>query len=194
MFKFLNPSVAPAYTVRMLLTDIQVPEGTESPKLKPFSHFTLSCTVEDEAAQVTAAFEKLANSLGGAISFKAGEVINLGSVEMPLWGVKLDLGAREEELRNVFSELFDPMMCPERNGTLYLWKPTEGQAAKCPHITIGPKDDAKELAIKLVAQGCEFIFDQVDYKKVGPQDPHISKTLTLQAPTASTSTQGYSTI
>lgn len=181
MFKFTATPAAqqgPAYTVRMLLGEITSQKEKDAiPKLKPYSHFTLACTLEDESEKVNEGMQHLSSSLGEPISFKAKEVINLGTEEQPLWGIKLDLGSKEEELRHMLSDLFDPMMCPERNGNLYLWKAAHGKAAKCPHITVGSRSEDLEIAQKLIAEECGFIFDQVDYKKVGPHDPHISVTL-----------------
>ena len=185
MFRFTTAPKGPEFTARMLLTDITSPEQAETLRLKPFTHFTLACTLENEDPIVSESFEQLADFLGGPASFKAEEVVNFGSDDLPLWVVKLHLGAQEEQLRSVLGKLFDPIMCPERNGTLYLWNPAPGQDAKCPHITIGSKKEDKELASKLVAQRCEFIFDQVDYKKGGPNDPHLSRTLSAHAPIAS---------
>ncbi len=177
MLKFHASAPAPAYTVRMLLSNITSAQCTDIPKLKPFSHFTLACTRDDQAAQVTASFDRLVDRLKNPIVFKANQVINLGSAEQPLWAVKLTLGNEQEQLREFLSELFDSIMTHERNGTLYLWQPTSGAELKCPHVTIGAKEEDRIIATKLVAENCELMFDQVDYKKVGPTDPHVSRSL-----------------
>jgi len=173
-------TAGPAYTARMLLSEV-VPsiKDTEAPKLKPFSHFTLACTAEDESARISEAFEALAKHLGKPVSFTAEEVVNLGGEAQALWGVKLNLDSHPE-LRDLLGSFFDSMMCPERNGTLYTWKPALGQTTKCPHITIGAKIEDKTIADRLVAEGCVFVFDQVDYKKVGPHDPHLSMSLNAE--------------
>lgn len=56
----------------------------------------------------------------GPASFKAEEVVNLSSAESPLWAVKLRVG---DKLRTELAKLFDPLMCAERNGNLYVWNP-----------------------------------------------------------------------
>lgn len=178
MFNLKQNLKAPAYTARMLLTNLISRRGIEAPKLKPFSHFTLACTLEDEAPKIAKSFDLLANFLKGPTSFKAEEVVNLGSGVSPLWAVKLSV---EAGLSNKLSKLFDNMMCPERNGILYLWSPERpGQQLKCPHITIGPQKEDEETAHRLVAEEFEFIFDQMDYKKVGPHDPLLSQSLQLE--------------
>lgn len=48
---------------------------------------------------------------------------------------------------------------------------------RCAHITIGPKPEDLEVAKKLLQSKCEFVFTQMDYKKVGPNDPHVTKPL-----------------
>lgn len=175
----------PAYTVRMLLDHIKSSTEADIPKLKPFSHFTLACTVEDEALQVAESFKQLATYfesavLEGGVSFKAETVVNLSTDAAPLWGVKLALGSTEEALRDKLGQLFDSMMSNERNGVRYLWKSADEATKRCPHITIGLGVVNEEIARKLVALQCEFIFNQVDYKKVGPHDPHVSKTLDFE--------------
>ncbi len=170
---------SPEYTIRLLLSNVQS-ESKETPKLKQFSHFTLGCTYADETSKVKMALEKLADFFKNTISFKAESVVNLGSEAQPLWGISLSLGSKEKSLRAIFSDQFDSIMCPERNGILYLWQPTENSQTKCPHITIGPRKEDLEIAKKLLELNCEFVFNQVDYKKVGPHDPHVTKTLEPQ--------------
>lgn len=167
---------APEYTVRMLLAKTTA-EHKEVPQLKEFSHFTLGCTYADETAKVTLALEKLSELFKDTVTFDAEAAVNLGSENQPLWAVSLNLGKDEEVIRAFFSAQFDPIMCPERNGILYQWQYKEGASKKCPHITLGPRKEDEATAKKLVELKCKFIFDRIDYKRVGPHDPHISKVL-----------------
>jgi hypothetical protein len=155
----------------MLLGTVVSATG-DAPKLKPFSHFTLGCTSEDEASKITGAFGELTKFLRGPVTLQAKRVVNLGSETQPLWGVELDV---DPSLRTMFSTLFDPTMCPERNGTLYSWAGAEPSAKKCPHVTLGPNDDDLRTARRLL--DCTFTFSALDYKKVGPHDPQVSISL-----------------
>lgn len=166
----------PEYTIRMLLSNVKA-ESKEIPKLKSFTHFTLGCTYADEHLKVTTAFEKLADIFKDSVTFKAEKVVNLGSEAQPLWGVGLSLGSNEKTIRNYFSDLFDSIMCPERNGILYLWQSKDESQIRYPHLTIGPRREDLEIAKNLLELNCEFIFNQIDYKKVGPHDPHITTNL-----------------
>ena len=169
----------PEYTIRMLLGNVHS-ESKEVPTLKPFSHFTLGCTHADESAKITDAFDKLTTYFKGSVIFKPEAVINLGSEAQPLWALRLNLGSKEAELRATLSELFDSVMSAERNGVVYLWQSTEASQKKCPHLTIGPRKEDYETAEKLLQANCEFQFNQLDYKKLGPKDPHISRKLELE--------------
>lgn len=166
----------------MLLSEVKS-ETKETPKLKLFSHFTLGCTYVDEAPVVKEALEKLSSFLKSPATFRAESIINLGTKTQPLWGVTLSLGSTEESLRATLSNLFDSIMCPERNGVLYLWKPNESSQKRCPHITIGPKQEDQETAKKLLELNCLFTFNRLDYKKVGPHDPHVIKNLVSETNT-----------
>jgi len=180
MFKSTSTAQGPAYTVRLLLGTVSSSSGATT-KLKPFTHFTLACTSDDQTKKISESIETLAKDLGQPLSLKGEAVVNLGTESSPLWAIKLDLGAQEKKLRATLGKLFDSSMCPERNGTTYLWEATTGQSeTKCPHITLGPKQEDYELAKKMIEGSCVFTFDQVDYKKVGPHDPHFSKSLPVR--------------
>ena len=173
LFKQRNPE----YTVRMLLDKTIAEHKEQIPRLKPFSHFTLGCTYADETLKVTQALETLFVFFKGSVFFNVEAVVNLGSEMQPLWGVSLNLGKNEKALRAMFAAQFDSIMCPAPDGVLYLWQPTEGAPKRCSHITIGPRTEDLAVAKKLVELNCIFTFNQIDYKKIGPHDPHISKTL-----------------
>ncbi|MFI4919102.1 MAG: hypothetical protein ACHP65_06065 [Legionellales bacterium] len=181
MFKFTAPKQqGPAYTLRMLLGTINSPIDAESPKLKPFAHFTLACTSADETEKVSKAVANVIEYLGKPLSLKGEAVLNFGTKERPLWVIKLNLGEQEKALREVLGKSFDSIMCPEQSGVCYQWTPNADNSEKCPHITVGTKDEDELLATKLVNDSCEFVFDQIDYKKVGPHDPHVSYALRPQ--------------
>lgn len=177
---FSNTEVQkPNYTIRMLLSDIQSEKGGDKPKLKPFSHFTLACTYQNEES-INEKFALLFNYLQGPLTLSAEEVVNLASEEKPLWAVKLNLGENAEAFRMELSQLFDNIMCHELNGTRYLWNPTGDQQMKCPHITIGPNVEDYNKAKKLVDDEYLFTFDRMDYKQLGPHDPHVTMDLSTQ--------------
>lgn len=163
---------APQYTIRFLLQNAQN-ANKQNVQLKPFSHFTLGCTMKDEGS-IPSAFQKIVEYFKGPVTFKAEEVRNLGSENQPLWAVKLALGDKGKDIQNFLSDLFDSIMCPDR-GVTYLWKSENDKTQRCAHITIGPRKEDQEFANTLVE--CDFTFHQVDYKKVGPHDPHISLSL-----------------
>lgn len=179
----------PEYTVRMLLSEtvsgvsaVEVKEDKENskvPVLKKFSHFTLGCTSKDETVKVSEALEKLAEFFKKPVTFTAEEAVdlNLNTKEEPLWAVRLNLGEKEEDVRAIFAEQFDSIMCAEQNGTLYQWSSKEDKTKKCPHITIGKTKADEEIANQLVNMKCKFTFNQIDYKRVGPHDPTIFKKL-----------------
>lgn len=167
----------PNYTARMLLSRIDSESSEGTLQLKPFSHFTLACTHEDEPGVVDI-FESLASYLGGPLTLKAEEVVNLGSESKPLWAVRLNLGENAVSFRTELSRLFDDMMCHEMNGVRYLWGAESDQESKCPHITIGPNTSDRDKAQILVDNGYSFTFERMDYKQVGPHDPHVIKELT----------------
>lgn len=171
--EFFKPK-GPGYTARMLLAKT-IAEHKDIPELKPFSHFTLGCTSADETSKVTLALDELSGFFKDSVAFNAEAVMNLGSEEQPLWGVRLGLGKNEEAIRAIFSSQFDPIMCPERNGILYLWEPKEGASKKCPHITIGPSKEDEAVVKMLVEMKCEFLFNRIEYKRVDANDPLISK-------------------
>lgn len=166
----------PNYTSRMFLTGV-IPSSTESSRtidqLNKFSHFTLACTDVDNAYEIGLAFEKITTALQNPVLLKAIESINLGSSDKPLWAIRIGLGKNEAEFRKFMGELFDGIMCPERNGILYTWRQQEGSSLKTPHVTLGSTDRDKLLSEQLV--GCGLVFGRMDYKKVGPNDPHVSK-------------------
>lgn len=166
----------PNYTIRMLLGKV-ASEDKEIPKLKDFSHFTLGCTNENLITEMTEALEELAAYFKGPVTFKPEAVINLRSeTELPLWGIRLNLGPKETEIRAIFSKLFDRNMSPERDGNLYLWHENEKSQKKCPHLTIGSSEKDLEIANKLLK--CKLTFDQIDYKPVGP---HTLKSIKLES-------------
>jgi hypothetical protein len=169
----LFKSEGPEYTIRMLLGNTHS-ESKDIPELKPFSHFTLGCTSKDEAPQITIALDELAKYFEDSAEFQPETVINLGTQDKPLWALTLNLGSEEKNLRDLFSRLFDPMMSMERNGVRYLWNPTEKSQKKCPHLTIGPRKEDFQIAEKLLNSNCRFSFSRIDYKRVGPNDPHVS--------------------
>jgi len=171
---FGSSYVGPQYTIRLLLKNVET-TGNENINLKPFSHFTLGCTLNDETEKVSASFEILSKFLKGPVSFKAEGIVNLGSESRPLWGIKFNIGSEKEGFRNEFGKLFDPLMCKERNGILYLWNQGNNQEQRCAHMTLGQTQEDKEKAEKLL--NCKFTFDQMDYKKIGPHDPHLSMSL-----------------
>lgn len=175
LFKLKTPN----YTIRMLLDHIKS-ESNEIPTLKQFTHFTLGCTYEDEILKVATAFDKFSDFFKESVTFQAETFVNLGSETQPLWGVSLNLGCNEGNIRAFFSEYFDPIMCKERNGILYLWRPREGSQKRCPHITIGSTNNDLEIAQKLLQIKSEFVFKQVDYKKIGRYDAHVIRRLDCQ--------------
>lgn len=171
----------PEYTIRLLLDHIQS-ESKDVPKLKDFSHFTLGCTQNDEAGKVQTAFEQLAEIFKTPLTFKAESVVNLGSDAQPLWGVSLSLKPNSElndkRLQELLSNQFDSIMCPDRDRNTYVWKTTSANSSqRCAHITIGSEQGDLDTARKLLQLNCEFIFAQMDYKKVGRFNPHITKKL-----------------
>ena len=165
----------PKYTIRLLLDKVESPSLVRPHKLKAYSHFTLGCHSKDYTPQINESFNLLADIWKKPISFDASEVVNLGSEDDPLWAIKLDFGFEEKELRELLGSLFDDLMCHERNGILYKWNPKINENKKVPHVTIGRNHEDQQFANSLV--GCKFIFNQMDYKQVGPHDPHISKAL-----------------
>lgn len=173
----------PNYTVRILLSHIYSDKTEENPVLKPFSHFTLACTHNNES-NISEIFDSLAAYLQGPLSLGASEVVNLGTELKPLWAVRLNLGTNAEDFRMKLSCLFDNVMCHEMNGVRYLWNPMEDQQMKCPHITIGPNAEDQNKAQKLVDDAYTFTFDRIDYKQVGPHDPHVTMDLSVQNETA----------
>ena len=172
--------IKPNYTIRMLLSSLSSNQGSDAPKLKSFSHFTLACTHDNEAS-VADSFDSLADYLKGPLTLTANEVVNLASEEKPLWAVRLNLGENEAGFRAELSRLFDNIMCHEMNGVRYLWNPTGDQETKCPHITIGASAEDRQKASDLVDGHYGFIFDRMDYKQLGPHDPYLIKELTVQA-------------
>ncbi|MDX1900774.1 MAG: hypothetical protein SFW66_02060 [Gammaproteobacteria bacterium] len=177
---FSDNTNGPQYTVRMLLTSVCPEEKQEQEiSLKKFSHFTLGCTVEDESKEISKAIDSIAGKLNEEITFKVSGIINLNTDDRPLWGVKLDLGDHENELRKIFRVL-DEAMCHERNGNLYVWDVDSFPLSclpRCPHVTIGPSDADKEKALQLVNLNCQLTFGAIDYKKTGRHDPHLSVNL-----------------
>jgi hypothetical protein len=169
----------PNYTVRLLLSHIYSETG-EDIRLKPYSHFTLACTLRDEPS-IDHLFGLLADYLDGPLTLAAEEVVNLGTYEKPLWAVRLNLGENEAAFRDELSQLFDDIICHEMNGVRYLWNPTGNQEIKCPHVTIGSSVEDGQKAQKLVDGHYEFTFDRIDYKQVGNHDPYPTKELTEKA-------------
>lgn len=169
----------PNFTVRMLLTSFEPSAGIS---LKPFSHFTLGCTEEDQVSRIEEGSEILAKEFNGGISFKADDVINLASESKPLWAIKLNLGPKEAELRKLLGSQIDPIMCSESDGNLYLWDPDHVEGGKsflkCPHITLGSKEEDRNKGLEIL--GSNFNFATIDYKKIGPHDPHFSKELIVK--------------
>jgi len=160
----------------MLLSKVEAKNNTlQELKLKPFSHFTLGCTLHDETTRVEKALEELADLVQEEVSFEATEVINLGTEQRPTWAVKLNVDPKPHDYRQIFAKLFDPLMCNERNGVHYLWDPDEHASLKCPHVTLGPDKADHETAQLLI--GCKLHFNSLDYKRVGSHDPHITKSL-----------------
>jgi hypothetical protein len=169
----------PNFTIRMLLNHIHSAKAGDKPSLKAFTHFTLACTHNNEAS-IGDKLMDLATYLKEPLSLNAEKVINLGSEISPLWGVRLNLGANETAFRNKLSVLFDDLMCHEMNGVRYLWNPTSATEMKCPHITIGSKPEDRNTAQKLVDDAYTFTFERMDYKKIGPNDPHVTIDLAVQ--------------
>jgi hypothetical protein len=171
----------PEYTIRLLLDHVQA-ESKDVPKLKDFSHLTLGCTQNDEAEKVQTSFDQLAEIFKAPLTFKSESVVNLGNDAEPLWGVSLSLKPNSElndkRLQELLSNQFDSIMCPERDRNTYVWKTTSANSSqRCAHITIGSEQGDLETARKLLQLNCEFIFAQMDYKKVGRFIPHITKKL-----------------
>ncbi|MFI4919101.1 MAG: hypothetical protein ACHP65_06060 [Legionellales bacterium] len=187
MFKFTTPQQGPAYTLRMLLGAINSPINAENPKLKPFAHFTLACTSKDETEHVSKVITSVIEYLGKPLSLKGEAVVNFGNEECPLWVIKLNLGEQEPVLREILGKNFDSIMCPAQNGVIYQWEPSAGNSKKCPHIRIGPTAADKKLALKLLDDSCEFVFDQIDYKPLGPHDALKSYALYPQQAAANAS-------
>lgn len=181
--------IKPNYTIRMLLSALSSDKEGDVPKLKPFSHFTLACTHDNEAS-VADLFADLANYLQGPLKLTADEVVNLGTTQKPLWAVRLNLGENEDVFRAELSRLFDDIMSHEMNGVRYLWNPASDQETKCPHITIGFSAEDQQKANDLVDGHYEFTFERMDYKQVGPHNPHLIQELTTQA--EETNTKGMS--
>lgn len=169
----------PNFMARLLVNRIDSENAEGTIELKPFSHFTLVCTHADEPSIVDI-FERLALYLRGPLTLKADEVVNLGSDSKPLWAVRLGLGENPASFRTELSRLFDDIMCHEMNSVRYLWGAVGDQESKCPHITIGPNISDRDKAQTLVNNGYSFTFERMDYKQVGPHDPHVIKELTTE--------------
>ena len=170
--------VKPEYTIRMLLEKVEAPSASSAeitPQLKPFSHFTLGCNADDKTYQVIEAFNNLLTECALKnifFTFDAIQVKNLTNDDKnPLWAIELKIS---NALRHIFASNFDAMMCPEMDGNLYLW----GNETKCPHITLGKTEEDKLKGLKLLESGSIFHFNKLDYKRVGPHDPHRSIDLT----------------
>jgi hypothetical protein len=136
----------------------------------------LGATLTNEEVYVKAKFALLSEFLQHEpLKLKAMKVVQLGLPHQPVWTVEFSLS---DSFRDALSDAFDPIMCAELNG-LFLWKADEKRPGAIvnlsPHVTVGPTDNDKETALALV--GCTFIFAQMDYKRVGKHDPHVSLSL-----------------
>lgn len=164
-----STQTGPNYTIRALVTDI---DGASPKQLKPFSHFTLGCTSNDEMSTILKGMVCLAKLAKNNLCLTIEGVVNLGDEAKPLWALKLkDDAIMDINMRQIFGTLFDHTMCKEKNGVCYLWRAEHKDNLKCPHITVGPKEEDRLLATSLI--GKKVGFNYLDYKKVGPHDPHV---------------------
>lgn len=164
---------SPKYTVRFLLTQLSSKLTDEIPKLKDYSHFTL-CALNDHTHVTSQLFDKIAEYFNQPVNLTAETVVNLSSDEDPLYAIKLNVN---DETRNFLSESFDSIMVHEMNGTKYTWKKTTDTELKCPHITLGRRPEDNELGQYLIKNGFVFTFGQLDCKRVGCFDPHLSRNI-----------------
>lgn len=160
------------FTMRFLATGATLANSCLETKLqlKKFAHFTLGCTSGNQIDVIREKFNGLASFLEHhPLTLKSKETTKLCD---RLWVLKLDV---PEELRSVFSKLFDHLICSDGFGT-FLWKEDlsrEGSTYNAaPHITFGPTEADKELAQKFV--GSSITFTRIDYKQIGPHDPILT--------------------
>ena len=136
----------PSYTARMLVGRVTSDDEKKPiPCLKRFAHFTLGCTVKDEAKSVNERFKLLSERFKDRfLSLLGTKAVQLGLSDHLVWVVMLALSDSDRES---LSEAFDPIMCAENNGVLYLWKTDssrlDGKENRSPHVTIGPTEKTK---------------------------------------------------
>ena len=171
------PVHKPEYRIRLLVTDLIPPqEGKNTSRvlknqLKPFSDFTLACTIEDKFDFVKGKFLEL-KDLFEARPFMGTKAIQHGLRYDAVWAIELSL---PQEYRKAFSTAFDSIMCAESNG-LFLWeldlKRNDSILNTAPHITIGPNKEDEQMAHSLV--GYTVVFNQMDYTRVGLNNSILS--------------------
>lgn len=97
--------------------------------------------IADLPYTIESKFEKLKTHLNSnyyPITIK--DVHNFWTKDNPYYMLELNI---PEDLRTVLGEIFDPLICPIRNGTLNLWDYDKNKSTR---ITIGPDDIRKRQA------------------------------------------------
>lgn len=163
----------PKYTGRLLITAVESVDGKDLlSELRKHSHCTILRTQEDLADEVKKKFGSIAcQRKNESLVWIGDAVVQFGLPTRPVWVLHL----REPEgLRPLLSKELDPIMEPEQNG-LFLWlkdSKRDGFVREDEfHLTFGPTEEDRQRALSFV--NCRFYSNQMDYKKVGPCDPHV---------------------
>lgn len=165
-----------AYTIRALVTTLQVGSGEDTqtlPPLKRFAHFTLGCTATNRLAYVQRQLQVIQLVLKNQpLILQATGVAQMAN---GAWAVTLAL---PDPYRLLLSDCFDRYMAREGK-FVFLWQADETRPESTyndkPHVTIGGSDTDKSWAESWV--GYQVVCGRLDYKQLGPHDPLVTLAL-----------------